>query len=44
LSLHQAGRVEEALAVFQRSLKINPDQPKVERFFKEYGLNHTVAE
>jgi tetratricopeptide (TPR) repeat protein len=44
LALHQAGRVEEAIAVFQRSLKINPDQPQVTRFFKEYGLNHTVTD
>jgi Tfp pilus assembly protein PilF len=39
LVLHQAGRKNEATLAFQQSLAINGDQPKVERFLQEHGLN-----
>lgn len=39
LVLHQAGRENEATLAFQQSLAINGDQPKVERFLQEHGLN-----
>ncbi len=39
LVLHQAGKENEATLAFQQSLAINGDQPKVERFLQEHGLN-----
>jgi tetratricopeptide (TPR) repeat protein len=39
LALFKAGRNHEAIMAFQQSLAINGDQPKVERFLREHGLN-----
>jgi Flp pilus assembly protein TadD len=44
LVLHQAGRKKEATLAFQQSLAMNGDQPKVETFLREHGLNQGIVE
>lgn len=44
LALCQAGRGDEARVIFQRSLAINTNQPKVKAFLREHGLNRGSVE
>ena len=44
LALFKAGRNHEAIMAFQQSLAINGNQPKVERFLQEHGLNQGIVE
>jgi tetratricopeptide (TPR) repeat protein len=44
LALYQAGRNDEAAAALHQSLAMNRDQPKVETFLQEHGLNQAIVE
>jgi Flp pilus assembly protein TadD len=39
LTLWDAGRRNEAVFAFQKSMAINPNQPKLESFLKRYGTD-----
>jgi len=44
LALYQAGRNDEAAAALHQALAMNRDQPKVETFLQEHGLNQAIVE
>ncbi len=44
LALYHEGKEEEAVVAFQKSLAINVNQPKLEKFLKEHGLKQSTVD